>query len=148
MAMSKAQQTHRSIGKAIAQAREAKGMNQSELAREVGVTPQAVQKWESDITLPRSTKVSAIAAALGIGPWQLLPVNMPAENAPSVARPETPWPFRISYARVKNLPADEFERIDDYLTHAVERWEGTRKTITEGVAGRRRLEKKKSASNG
>ena len=34
------------LGKRIAIAREKLGLNQSELARQIDVTPQAVQKWE------------------------------------------------------------------------------------------------------
>jgi transcriptional regulator with XRE-family HTH domain len=145
--MSKVESAKRGIGRAIAQAREAKGMNQSELARELGVTPQAVQKWESDASLPRPTKVADIAAVLGIGPWQLLPVDMPVTSAQSVTRPDTPWPFRTSYARLEKLPPDELERIDDYIAQSVERWEGRRKAVTQGIAGARRLEKKKKTGS-
>lgn len=52
--------------------REAKGMNQSELARAVGVTPQAVQKWEGGASTPRPSKIADIAAALGVDPAALM----------------------------------------------------------------------------
>lgn len=61
------------IGQIIASAREAKGMNQSELARAVGVSPQAVQKWEGGSSTPRPTKIPLLAGALGISPRELLP---------------------------------------------------------------------------
>ena len=35
------------IGDRIAKLREASNISQSELGRQVGVTPQAVQKWEA-----------------------------------------------------------------------------------------------------
>lgn len=54
------------IGKKIAVAREAKGLNQSELARELKVTPQSVQAWESDKNVPRPQKMKAISALLGL----------------------------------------------------------------------------------
>ncbi len=38
--------------------------NQSDLARSLGVTPQAVQKWEDEKAAPRRNKVSDIAKAL------------------------------------------------------------------------------------
>ncbi|WP_369952116.1 XRE family transcriptional regulator [Ralstonia syzygii] len=60
------------IGKSIAKAREEKGMNQSELARAVGVSPQAVQKWEAGTSTPRPSKVADLAAALGIDAAGLL----------------------------------------------------------------------------
>ncbi len=59
------------IGKRIAAAREAKGMNQSELARALGVSPQAVQKWESGGG-PKGSRLSEIAAALGVAIEYLL----------------------------------------------------------------------------
>lgn len=53
------------IGKRIAIAREAKGLNQSELARALGVRPQSVQAWEASRNIPRPKKLEAIAVALG-----------------------------------------------------------------------------------
>lgn len=52
------------IGKRIAEARAAKGMNQSELARALGVTPQAVQKWEAG-GAPKGARLREVAEALG-----------------------------------------------------------------------------------
>ena len=52
------------IGKRIAEARAAKGMNQSELARALGVTPQAVQKWEAGWA-PKGARLREVAEALG-----------------------------------------------------------------------------------
>lgn len=52
------------IGKRIAEARVAKGMNQSELARALGVTPQAVQKWEAG-GAPKGARLREVAQALG-----------------------------------------------------------------------------------
>ena len=54
----------RTIGKRIALAREALGLNQSELARELNVTPQSVQAWEADKNVPRPKKIEALAAVL------------------------------------------------------------------------------------
>lgn len=54
------------LSKIIATAREAIGWNQSELARAVGVTPQAVQKWEAGTSVPRMQKMVEIAQALSI----------------------------------------------------------------------------------
>lgn len=59
----------------IAHAREAKGMTQSELARALGVTPQAVQKWEAGTAVPRPTKFQRVAEVLGIEPIKLIPAG-------------------------------------------------------------------------
>lgn len=50
----------------IAEAREKLGLNQSELGRRLGVTPQAVQAWESGRSVPRPKKLVEIANALQI----------------------------------------------------------------------------------
>lgn len=54
------------IGKRIAAAREAVGLNQSELARLLGVKPQSVQAWEADKNVPRPKKLEGIAGALKV----------------------------------------------------------------------------------
>lgn len=54
------------IGSRIAAARENKGLNQSELARRLGVRPQSVQAWEADKNTPRPRRLADIAAALGV----------------------------------------------------------------------------------
>lgn len=52
------------LGKRIAQKRELAGLNQSELARRLNITPQAVQKWEAEEATPRGKRLEDIAAAL------------------------------------------------------------------------------------
>lgn len=54
------------IGKRIAQARTDAGLNQSELAVRIGVTPQSVQHWEHDRTVPRGKRVEALSKVLGV----------------------------------------------------------------------------------
>ncbi len=54
------------IGGRIAEARKAKGFNQSELATRIGVTPQSVQHWENDRTVPRNNRVELLASVMGV----------------------------------------------------------------------------------
>ncbi len=56
----------RTTGQLIALAREQLGINQSELARRVNVTPQSVQAWESDRNTPRNRKLKELSDALGV----------------------------------------------------------------------------------
>ncbi|WP_092176792.1 helix-turn-helix transcriptional regulator [Pseudomonas sp. NFACC37-1] len=56
----------------ITQGREKLGLNQSELARRLKVTPQAVQAWESGRSIPRPQKLIEIAAELKIPSHSLL----------------------------------------------------------------------------
>lgn len=50
---------------------ERNGGNQSEMARFVGVTPQAVQKWLAGVTEPRGKNLELAAEFLGITPAEL-----------------------------------------------------------------------------
>jgi transcriptional regulator with XRE-family HTH domain len=52
-------------GERFRNAREQAGMTQEDLARAVGVTPQAVSSWESGKVAPRNGTVRAVAAVLG-----------------------------------------------------------------------------------
>lgn len=60
------------IAEIITSARQRQGLNQSELARQIGVTPQSVQAWESGRSVPRPAKFQEIARALGIRSQALL----------------------------------------------------------------------------
>lgn len=61
-----------SIGKRIAFLRELKGWNQSELAREMKVTPQSVQAWEAGKNVPRQQKMTRLAEVLGVSVGELM----------------------------------------------------------------------------
>lgn len=52
------------LGRRIAQKREQAGLNQSELARRLNITPQAVQKWETEVAVPRGRRLEEIAEVL------------------------------------------------------------------------------------
>jgi len=60
------------IGKRIALLRELKGWNQSELAREMKVTPQSVQAWEAGKNVPRQQKMTRLAEVLGVSVGDLM----------------------------------------------------------------------------
>ena len=53
------------IGKTIAQLRRAKGLTQAELGEMLGVSNQAVSKWESEMTMPDVMLLPAIADVFG-----------------------------------------------------------------------------------
>lgn len=69
------------LGKRIAQKREQAKLNQSELARRLSVSPQSVQKWESEVTIPRGRRLDAIAAALSTTVGFLVTGDLPARSA-------------------------------------------------------------------
>ena len=63
------------LGQNIQNARRAQGLSQEALAEKIGVSRQALGKWEKDTALPGLDNLQALAAALGIGVDALLGVN-------------------------------------------------------------------------
>ena len=74
-----------SVGRNIARLRLARGMTQERLAQRMGVTPQAVSKWENDINYPDVATLPRLAALLGTSVDALL-------TAPDDAGPQGPAP--------------------------------------------------------
>lgn len=60
------------IGSRIAKYRKAKGLTQENLAREMGVTSQAVSKWETDASCPDISALPQLCKILGITTDELL----------------------------------------------------------------------------
>ena len=60
------------MGKRIADLRKQKGMTQEQLANQVGVTAQAVSKWENDLSCPDISVLPQLAEVLGVTTDELL----------------------------------------------------------------------------
>ena len=65
------------IGQRIAQLRRERGMSQEELGEAMGVSRQAISKWESDAALPEVDKLIALSRLFAIPVGQLLGVEEP-----------------------------------------------------------------------
>ncbi len=63
---------NQSLGGRIAELRRKKNMTQEELAAELGVTPQAVSKWENDLSCPDITLLPQLARLFGVTIDELL----------------------------------------------------------------------------
>jgi len=62
-----------SLADRIRQARLASEMSQSELARALGIKPQAVQQWENGASCPKTNRIPDVAAVLGVqASWLLV----------------------------------------------------------------------------
>jgi HTH-type transcriptional regulator, cell division transcriptional repressor len=59
-------ETRKLLGERIAQAREAAGLNSSELSRELGVSRAAVAQWEIGKTEPKARNLRKIASVVGV----------------------------------------------------------------------------------
>lgn len=69
------------LGKRIAEARKRSGLTQNALACRVGVTAQAVSKWEQGRSCPDIAILDEIADALGISLIELLGMEKNAKNS-------------------------------------------------------------------
>lgn len=83
-----------SIGNRIAKYRKMKGMTQEELANMLGVSSQAVSKWETDSSCPDIGLVAALCGALGITADELLTGNS---------------------SEVKRVPVEQRKRLDEII---------------------------------
>lgn len=83
------------LGKKIAELRRGKGMKQDELAEALGVSPQAVSKWENDVSCPDITLLPEIGKLFDVSIDELLTGKKPDE--------------------VKLLPVDKRKKLDDLM---------------------------------
>ena len=60
------------IGKRISEQRKSKGLKQDELAEKILVSPQAVSKWENDLSCPDISVLPELSKILGITVDELL----------------------------------------------------------------------------
>ncbi len=87
------------LGERIANLRKKAGLTQEELAEKLGISPQAVSKWENDISCPDIMSIPNIAKILGVSTDMLL-------SGEAVAP--------VSY-----VPAEQRKKIDDMLLRLV-----------------------------
>ncbi len=89
----------------LAELRGQKGLTQDELARALGVTRQAVSKWERGIISPATVNLAALGRLYGVSLDELVNGEQPPQEAAAaavaVAEPEnTPAPQRHSPLRL------------------------------------------------
>ena len=76
------------IGEKIALRRRTAGLSQEALAAQLGVSRQAVSRWETDESLPDTEKISQLCRIFGVSADDLL-LDKPPETSAS-ARPPLP----------------------------------------------------------
>lgn len=85
------------LGKHIATLRKQRGLTQEALAEALGVSPQAVSKWETDTSCPDISLLPKLASELGVTVDALLAGDMP----------------------VQLVPQEQRKNIDDMLLHVI-----------------------------
>ena len=68
------------IGKRIAELRRRKELKQDDIAQSLGVSPQAVSKWENDIACPDITLLPQLARLFGVTTDELLTGEIPDQK--------------------------------------------------------------------
>ncbi len=87
------------IGDRIAGAREAAGMQQSELAERLGVKLDVIEAWEDDVKEPRSNRLLRLSGVLNVSVMWLLNGEGDGISAPD----ETPQTHRDIGAVLKEV---------------------------------------------
>ena len=115
------------IAKRIENCRRHLNFSQSELARKVGVTPQAVQKWEKAKTVPRGYTLEKLAGVLGGSPAYIqFGIAGEAGGHFSVEDEKTEylvtgcskkndWPFSISREQFSQFNEEQRSLINRYI---------------------------------
>lgn len=96
----------KSLGKHIAQNRKALGLTQDQLAEKLGVTAQAVSKWENDQSCPDIALIPTLAQIFGITIDELLGNTAPAVRAEVVDNEKKDgkgWEFHWDAGRNSSL---------------------------------------------
>ena len=92
-----------SIGNRIAKYRKEKGLTQEALANQMGVSAQAVSKWETDASCPDISALPQLCKILGITTDELLTGNC---SEVKLLAPSERKPLEDLVLRVKVLSAD------------------------------------------
>jgi transcriptional regulator with XRE-family HTH domain len=95
------------LGNRISEYRRAQGFTQERLAEKMGVTPQAVSKWENDISCPDISMLPQLAELFGVSLDQLIKgeETRTARIAPEGTRKE--FNKLIMHLRVRSADGDK-----------------------------------------
>lgn len=97
------------IGERIRAARHAHSVTQQDLAAQLGITFQQLQKYESGANRVSASRLSEIAGALDVAITEFLP-NVGSQSRPSVSAPDLAKLIAL-YLR---LDASDQKRVIDY----------------------------------
>ncbi len=73
-----------SLGERLASARKTKGLTQDDFAKYLDVTPQAISKWENNLSCPDILLLPKISEILGISIEELLTGSTKKEEKPKI----------------------------------------------------------------
>ena len=99
----------KTLGMRIAEYRKAKGIKQDELAEKLGVSAQAVSKWENDVSCPDIMTLPALSKLLGVTSDELLTGESAEESQVTYLPEEKRKDFEkmMLYVRVDSEDGDK-----------------------------------------
>ena len=93
----------------IQELRKQKGISQEELANELGVSRQAVSKWESGQSFPELDNIIALSDFFGVSADYILKGAVIKEQTPLVTKPKMSFDDRLRLLAERRSRADEDE---------------------------------------
>ena len=102
------------FGSRIAEARDATGRSQAELANQLGVKVSTIDKWERGAASPRSNRLPALAGVLGVSvSWLIVGHGdePTATSSPAISD------VRETLTRVQSQLTDSLNEVDVLLAH-------------------------------
>ena len=102
---------YQAVGHRIKACMDARGLDQSTVARALGIEPQSVQQWIQGQTNPRGYRITALAALLEVEPWELLGAEKNAEK-PARSRDSGRYAPVSRIPRISWVSAGQFREID------------------------------------
>ena len=94
------------LGRRIQEARKAAGLSQESLGERLGVSRQAVSKWEADAAVPELENLIAMSRIFGVTIGALLGVEPAADASAAGALPDEPQPVS---SMAETIAADSIE---------------------------------------
>ena len=92
------------IGNKIKELRKQRGVTQEQLAESIGVSFQAVSKWENNIALPDITLAPALASYFGISMDTLFDFNLKEIEDKAMSIAKESWKYRSSdWGKARNI---------------------------------------------
>ena len=102
------------IGNKIKELRKQRGITQEQLAESIGVSFQAVSKWENNIALPDITLAPSLASYFGVSMDILFDFNLKEVEDKAFAIAKESWKYRSSdWEKARNIIDDGLKKYPD-----------------------------------
>ena len=110
------------IGNKIKELRKQRGVTQEQLADSIGISFQAVSKWENNIALPDITLATALARYFGVSMDELFDFNLKKIEDKAFAIAKESWKYRNSdWEKARNILDEGLKEFPDNVTLLINR---------------------------